>query len=200
MKFNESKKIVKDMERVASEIKDMVTIMGVYAINHYKKSFRDGGFTDEGFTPWKKRKSGRDRKKGSIRNASGGTRSLKMGRGVLIKTRALSRSLTARGIGRYSVRIQSNLPYAKVHNEGETINVTSRSGSGTINARVRGSGKFVNGVFTKGRSKKIQLQGASYTTGPYQIKMPKRQFVGYSGVLSRKIEKKLDSKIRRIFK
>jgi phage gpG-like protein len=158
MRFNEARKIVEDMRKAAEEIKGMVTVMGVMAVNHYKKSFIDDGFTDESFVAWKKRKGGRNRRKGSIRNASGGTRSLKIGRNVLTKTGRLRRSLTKRNIGRYSVRIESNVPYATVHNEG------LRSG--------RGRG----------------------------FMMRKRQFVGYSGVLARKIEKKLDSKIKRIFK
>lgn len=142
MKFNEAKKIVKDMEKVASEIKDMVTIMGVYAINHYKESFRNEGFTDDSLVRWQKRKR--------VRSGEG--------RAILTQTGRLRRSLVAKKLGRYAVRINSNVHYANVHNEG------LKSG--------RGKG----------------------------FKMPKRQFVGYSGVLARKIEKKLDSKIRNIFK
>lgn len=83
MKFNEAKKIVKDMEKVASEIKDMVTIMGVYAINYYKQSFRDEGFTDDSLVRWQKRKRKRDNK----------------GRGILTKSGRLRRSLVAKKNG-----------------------------------------------------------------------------------------------------
>lgn len=142
MKFNEAAKIIKDMEKSAKAISEMVDVMGVMAINHYKKSFINGGFTDEGFVAWQKRK----RTKGN------------QGRAILVKTGRLKRSLVARKSGRYAVRITSNVNYANVHNEG------LRAG--------RGKG------FT----------------------MPKRQFVGYSGMLSAKIELRLRNKIQRIFK
>ena len=148
MKFNEARKIVKDMQMAEKTIADMVETMGVYAINHYKKSFTDGGFTDETLQLWKPRKR-EDR--GRYAKSAGS-------RAVLVKTGKLKRSLIARKLGRYAVRIQSNVPYANVHNEG------LRAG--------RGKG------FT----------------------MPKRQFVGYSGMLSAKIELRLRNKIQRIFK
>lgn len=131
------------MRKAEAEIKGMVTIMGVYAINFYKKSFINEGFTDEGLIKWQSRKR-LDRKRTT--------------RAILTQTGRLRRSLVAKNLGRYAVRITSNVPYAITHNEG------LKSGMG------RG------------------------------FKMPKRQFVGYSAVLARKIELKLDSKIKRIFK
>lgn len=41
------------------------------------------------------------------------------------------------------------------------------------------------------------LMGRAF--GKYPFKMPKRQFIGYSGVLNRKIIAKFDSKIKQIF-
>jgi len=37
MKFNEARKIIKDMQMAEKTIADMVDTMGIYAINHYKK-------------------------------------------------------------------------------------------------------------------------------------------------------------------
>lgn len=132
MKFNEARKIVKDMQMAEKTIADMVDTMGIYAINHYKKSFTDGGFTDLSFKAWKQRKRSRDNE----------------GRAILVKTGNLKRSLTYRKIGRYSVRIESNVPYAKVHNEG------LRSGRGkgfTMPER-----KFVG--YSERLSRKIELR------------------------------------------
>ncbi len=148
MKFNEAAKIIKDMEKSAKAISEMVDVMGVMAINHYKKSFINGGFTDETLQLWKHRK--REDRGRYAKNAGS--------RAVLVKTGKLKRSLVAKKFGRYAVRITSNVNYANVHNEG------LRAG--------RGKG------FT----------------------MPKRQFVGYSGMLSAKIELRLRNKIQRIFK
>jgi len=102
MKFNEARKIIKDMQMAEKTIADMVDTMGIYAINHYKKSFTDGGFTDVSFKAWKQRKRSRDNE----------------GRAILVKTGNLKRSLKYRKISKYSVRIESNVPYANVHNEG----------------------------------------------------------------------------------
>jgi phage gpG-like protein len=132
MKFNEARKIVKDMQMAEKTIADMVDTMGIYAINHYKKSFIDGGFTDVSFKAWKQRKRSRDNE----------------GRAILVKTGNLKRSLTYRKIGRYSIRIESNVPYAKVHNEG------LRSGRGrgfTMPER-----KFVG--YSERLSRKIELK------------------------------------------
>lgn len=178
MKFNEANKIVKDMQKSAEVIQAMVTTMGIYAVNHYKKSFIDGGFTDETLEVWKKRKSKRDNE----------------GRAILVKTGALKRSITYRKLGRYQVRITSNKPYAVIHNEGGTINKKQRSHILNFSS---------SGGFQRQRTRKQRNETAysqKVEIGAHSIKMPKRQFVGYSGQLARKIEKKLDSNLRQIFK
>lgn len=177
MKFNEAKKIVADLNKVSKEIKEMVDIMGVYAINHYKKSFVNGGFTDTHFEPWKKRK--RDRGKDSTR-------------GILIKTRRLSRSLVSKRVGKYSVRISSNVPYALIHNEGGIIK--KKDSVRTLNFKITRDGRS---RFSK--AKKANYQ-EDFNISAHKIVIPKRQFVGYSYVLMNKIEKKFKYKIRRIFK
>ena len=176
MKFNEARKIVKDMQMAEKTIADMVETMGVYAINHYKKSFTDGGFTDLSFKAWKQRKRSRDNQ----------------GRAILVKTGRLKRSLVARKSGRYAVKITSNVPYANVHNEGLTINKKERQHTLNFNIRKDGRSRF-------SKAKKANFQ-QDVTIGAHSIKMPKRQFVGYSGMLSAKIELRLRNKIQRIFK
>lgn len=133
------------MQMAEKTIADMVETMGIYAINHYKKSFIDGGFTDVNFKAWRQRKRTRDGDGRAILVGQGGGGRLKD-------------SIRYRKINKYSVRIESNVIYANVHNEG------LRSG--------RGRG-FI---------------------------MPKRQFVGYSERLSRKIELRLRYNIEKIFK
>lgn len=147
MKFNNAKILQDAQNKVAKAVEETVIIMGVYATNHYKKSFVDGGFTDETLELWKPRKRTERSRQGN--------------RGVLIGLGGgggLKNSIKALRRGRFEQVIRSNKVYANVHNEG------LRAG--------RGKG-FI---------------------------MPKRKIVGYSGVLSRKIENKLNSKIRAIFK
>lgn len=165
------------MRKAEVEIKGMVTIMGVYAINHYKKSFINEGFTDEGLIKWQSRKR-LDRKRTT--------------RAILTQTGRLRRSLVAKNLGRYAVRITSNVPYAITHNEGLTIN--KKESNRTINFKISRDGRS---RFSKANKANFQKD---VTIGAHKIKMPKLQFVGYSAVLARKIELKLDSKIRKIFK
>lgn len=180
MRFNEAKKIIKDALDVSKEVKELVTIMGAMAINHYKKSFRDEGFTDDGLVKWQKR-STRDR-----------GRKRKNERGILTQTGRLRRSLVARKNFRYSVTISSNVPYAKTHNEGLTIK--KKESSRILNFKISKDGRS---RFSKAKKANFQQD---VTIGKHRIKMPKRQFVGYSGVLARKIEKRIGGKIRKIFK
>ena len=157
--FAEHKKILKDIQAFKPQLEKVVDAMGVLAANHFTRSFSNGGFTDESFAPWKKRKRGVDTYKRSRRGDSG-VKSLGIDRGILIgKAGAgrLRRSIRSKRFGFLSVKILTDVPYASVHNNGE------RSG--------RGRG----------------------------FKMPKRQFIGYSGVLNRKIIAKMDVTIKGIF-
>jgi phage gpG-like protein len=139
--FAEHKKILKQIEAFKPQLNKMVEAAGVLAVNHFTKSFSDGGFTDESIERWKPRKR-------SERGKS---------RAVLVKSGRLRRSLRSKRLGNLAVKISTDVPYARVHNNGE------RSG--------RGRG----------------------------FKMPKRQFIGYSGKLNRQIIAFLDKNIKKQF-
>ena len=139
--FAEHRKILKQIEAFKPQLNKIVDAAGVMAVNHFTKSFRDGGFTDESLETWKPRKRAERGKS----------------RAVLVKSGRLRRSLRSRRFGVLSVKIMTDVPYARVHNNGE------RSG--------RGRG----------------------------FKMPKRQFIGYSGKLNRSIIAFIDKKIKAQF-
>lgn len=146
MSFNEARKIAQAIKEFDSIIPLMVNDMGQIALNHFTKSFRDQGFTDESLQSWKPRKRVRGRNDA--------------GRAILVKSGAL-RKLRKRNVGKYKTMILPNeaaREYASVHNNGE------------MSGRGRG------------------------------FKMPKRQFIGYSGKMDRKIKSKLNTRIKRIFK
>ena len=104
MKFNEARKIAQAISQFDYSIGLMQNDIGQIALNHFTKSFRDQGFTDESLQAWKPRKRVRGRND--------------EGRAILVKTGALRRSLRKTNIGKYRVRISSNLPYSRVHNDG----------------------------------------------------------------------------------
>jgi phage gpG-like protein len=132
--FAEHKKILKQIEAFKPQLNKIVDAAGVMAVNHFKKSFRDGGFTDESLETWKPRKRAERGKN----------------RAVLVKSGRLRRSLRSKKFGVLAVKIMTDVPYAKIHNNGEG-------------------------------------------------KMPKRQFIGYSGKLNRSIIAFIDKKIKAQF-
>ena len=77
------------------------------AKNHFLKSFRDGGFTDRNLSKWKPRKA----------NAKNN-----IGRGILVKTGNLRRSIKVRYVSFDKVIIGSyGLDYAATHNYGLNV-------------------------------------------------------------------------------
>lgn len=183
--FAEHKKILKDIQVFKPQLEKMVDAMGVLAVNHFTQSFRNQGFTDESLQMWKPRKR---------------TERSRMGnRAILVKSGRLRRSIRSKRFGLLSVKIYTDVPYAKIHNDGEMVYRKPHKRSSTITTKVRGSSGFVNGVWKRGRSKTIKLKGESFNVKGSSFKIPKRQFIGYSGVLNRKIIAKFDSKIKQIF-
>jgi phage gpG-like protein len=132
--FAEHKKILKQIEAFKPQLNKLVEAAGVIAVNHFTKSFSDGGFTDETIERWKPRKRAERGKS----------------RAVLVKSGRLRRSLRSRRLGNLAIKIMTDVPYARVHNNGE------------------------------GR-------------------MPKRQFIGYSGQLNRKLMAFIDKNIKKQF-
>ncbi|MDQ3534627.1 MAG: phage virion morphogenesis protein [Bacteroidota bacterium] len=84
--------------------KDLPKIIGNMAVNHFKDSFRAGGFTDATFKPWPKRKPGAKRNSG---------------RAILVDTGHLKSSVNLKESTFSKIRISSEgLSYADVHNRG----------------------------------------------------------------------------------
>lgn len=90
---------------------NLPTWAGNAALNFYRDSFRRGGFIDRTFQPWPRRKpsilSGKDDK----------------GRAILVQTGRLRKSLRL-AVGKSHFTIYTANPYARAHNEGDTITQT----------------------------------------------------------------------------
>lgn len=183
--FSEHRKILKQIEKLKPELSKIVDLMGVEAKNHFTNSFREQGFTDETLSLWKPRKR-------SERGKS---------RAILVKSGRLRRSLRSSKRGSFSVVISTDVPYAQLHNDGGIINKRER----TANIMYRElytnleTGKTVK-RFAKKKGKNKATHSMSVNIGAHTIKMPKRQFIGYSGKLNRKIISKFDQRIKKWFK
>ena len=188
----EADKIKKHQQQIIKEIGNMVTIMGVEAKNHYVKSFRDGGFTDESLVMWEKRKNDKDP-----------TRAVLVGKRNT-GSQHLKHSIVARRSGQFSVTISTDVKYAKIHNDGEVV--SRRARSGTIHLR-EFSTNIQTGVISRrfasqkrGRKYLRATSSMNVQIGAYSFKMTKRQFIGASRQLSIRLYNKFDKRIQSIFK
>lgn len=175
--FAEHKKILKQIESFKPQLNKIVEAAGVLAVNHFTKSFRDGGFTDESLEIWKPRK----------RTERGKSRA------ILVKSGRLRRSLRSRRLGNLAVKIMTDVPYAKIHNDGGVI---EKEANRRILSFTSG-GRFAK-TKTRAQRKDISYQQQSFIREHY-IRMPKRQFIGYSGKLNRQIIAFLDKNIKKQF-
>ena len=100
--FKSIKSKVKKVKAVTPRL-----IAGI-AVEHFKQSFRDGGFTDDRFKPWQKRKRG---------NKS--DRSTNKRRAILVDSGDLRRSIKPRRFTFSQIVVGSyGTTYAKRHNRG----------------------------------------------------------------------------------
>jgi phage gpG-like protein len=198
-KFNLKQAEQKARKALEAAIVDVGNTAKVFFV----ESFRKQGWDDKSVQKWKKRQVSERKGRGSKKSAAelGTVRSVKAGRAILVKTGDLRRSIIRNPANRaaLTIKISTDLPYAKVHNDGGTINVSGRKGSGTITRSIRGNAGFKDGKFTRGRAKKVTFQGKEYTTGAYSIKMPKRQFMGDSYNLNEKVKAVIVKRLDKVF-
>jgi phage gpG-like protein len=156
------KKIGKSFEEVKSGlvqvIRSIPTVAGTEAVNHFKASFRNQGFTDSGLTKWPKRKRDTD-----------------PGRAVLTKTGRTKRAIRKQQQTETTVLVGINraeVPYAEYHNKGGILSVRGHK-------RRKKSGR------------RSDREGNYQQVRPHFRKLPKRQFIGNSQTLDKRIADKI---------
>jgi len=94
-------------------------ILGVEAVNHYKQSFANEGFTDEVLNPWKdvKRRDPQSKWYGHSGQTGKKTTERMAAKILTGETRELQNAITYRRIEN-GVRVSNDKPYASVHNYG----------------------------------------------------------------------------------
>jgi phage gpG-like protein len=133
--------------------------VGQIAVNHYKDNFRKQGFDDNGVQPWKPRKNDKD-----------------TGRGILIGKQSgkLRDSIQVVNTSPRKVILGANVPYARVHNQGNVYNI-----------RAHHRANKHTGWASNRTSKLVVLKGRSQVKA-HTMRMPRRQFMGASASLYRK--------------
>ena len=137
--------------------KRIPTIIAETATEYYKESFVTKSFAGK---KWKETKK-------------------KVARGsLMVRTGALLSTIRPSLVSPTKVTINagnSRVPYAKVHNEGGTVNKRPRSE--TFQRKRNAKGKFSGGT----------VQGRGFTFAASSFKMPQRQFMGHSAQLNKRI-------------
>lgn len=152
------------LNRLPKKVKDI-------GLQFFKSRFRAQGWHDATFMPWKKRK-GAD-KKGK-------------GRAIMIKSGRLRNSLRGRVMGN-DVIWGTDVPYAKVHNEGGEITRYARSEL------------FVRNRSKKGKFKRGTTAGQGFTFKGSSRRMPQRQFMGDSQHLRKLVTRTIETTVKKVF-
>lgn len=138
----------------------MPRVVGNTAVNFYKDRFRRGGWQDVRFQPWTPRKRHHKRK-----------------RALLVRTGRLRRSIRIVRISSDSVVVGTDVPYARIHNEGGRISTTQN-----VRAHLR-----------RGRPVRAHSRRVNAT-------IPQRQFIGASRLLTRRLVAVLNEMLARSMK
>lgn len=91
---------------------DLTTILANDIVNFFKKSFRKQGWEDTGVQRWQPRKGEISGGIAKVSKKSAG------GRGILIQSGDLSKSIEVESANWGNIRIKSALPYSAIHNDG----------------------------------------------------------------------------------
>lgn len=166
-----------DFRATRSSLNDIFKNLPQWAGNEYLNnsvsSFRRGGYIDNRFEPWPERKNKDE------------------GRATLVKRGALRRSIRMR-FGADWFEIFTESEYAKLHNEGGRVEVTKK---------MRG---YFWAMHYKAKKRK-QNEDADFwrslalTKKPY-LEFPKRQFMGDSGILRRRVVAQVERGLRFAFR
>ena len=169
--------------QVATAIRQLPAQLGAEAVRYSMQRFREQGWDG---APW------RSRKPGSKNNN---------GRALLVQSGRLRRSIRITGKTTNSVTIGSDVPYARIHNEG--FNGTENVRSFTRNRYT--SSKIGTGKLTKTGKERMQTVKTITSTSKVKafmrrMRMPRRQFMGSSPYLIRNLNRIVTARFNTITK
>lgn len=159
----------KNLDRVK---KQLPPVLSEIAIQHFKDSFQNQGFTDRKLEKWKDRSPDAPRKN----------------RAILIDSGDLRNSIHPDTVTFVKTIIASDKPYAQIHNEGGVISVP-------VTAKMK---KFFWAMFYKTGKEKWKKMALSKKT-EFKIKIEQRQFMGNSEVMESDLEAAINRKVMTIF-
>lgn len=161
--------------KLQTAIISLPKVLGAEAVNFSLDAWKNQGWTDSSFEPWKPRQS--KRKKDA-------------GKAILVQTGRLRGAITviSEQPGRVVIGVQG-VPYARLHNYGGKITRPARSETFLRNRLTRGK--------NKGRFKKGITAGRGFTFKAGTATMPRRQFIGRSQALILRLKATAQAQISR---
>lgn len=193
-----ARQIVRQVELLKEEIEREVgdrlpRKVAVIAKNHFRQNFRDSGFRNGGLHPWKRTR----RQEGKGTNAK---------YGPLTSSRNHLMNSTQATPQRGAVLVENPVEYARIHNEGGTLNthptVTRKMRKYAWRmvyslAGVRGKGKLPKVLPQEAEKwKALALTRKAHLSIHAQI--PQRQFIGNSAELREKVQKAISEAMEKI--
>ena len=168
--------------------------VGVMAVNHFKENFRRSGFVNSGLRPWPKTK----RQMSNLHGADSRYGPLTSSRNHL-----MSSIESHPGVG--EVSIVNPVPYASIHNEGgniithPTVTPQMRKFAWAMAYSLAGNKPLTKDIPTEAQKwKGLALTKKKSIT--IHANIPKRQFMGDSLELNKKIETTIEKELSKLIK
>ncbi len=159
---------IRTLDKLASVTARLPARAGTVAVNFSKERFVQKNWVDHTRQPWKKRK----------REGRGST---------LVQSGRLKRSIRKITATRNWILIGTDVPYARIHNEGGVIKKT---------VQIKAHTRRRTGRKSKSNSPKTAIQVKAHTRR-MQFEIQQRQFLGDSAVLGRRIERLIEEDIKK---
>jgi len=186
--LDQIKNMRKGMENLRKRLPDVV---GATAVEFYKGSFRRQGYIDNTMEKWKGRKK-QKKDRGSKR-------------AILVQSGALRRSIRVTHKDQNQVRVGTDVPYARAHNDGATINKTVEVTAHKRRKKTKFTSSFSD-VETRKERKRTTKKHTGETvevkshSRKMNTKIPRRQFMGASKFLDKRIAMRLENDVATIIK
>ncbi len=175
MNHNNIEKLITAKSKELEHVIDVLPMkLGAEAVKFSMQRFRSQNWKGNNRQPWKRRKGNKSK-----------------GRGILVKSGRLRRSIRILGVRPGEVIIGTDVPYAEAHNEGFR-------GTVTVGAHSRNKYSKTTG---KKNGRKVSRKYESSTTvkaHKRNMNLPKRQFIGDSPALTRELKNRIDLEIKKI--
>jgi phage gpG-like protein len=172
---------VRKLDSLTNAYKNIPTEVATIAVNFSKDRFRDQAWLDETKENWKPRKRPRIGKTGKPSN----------NQTLLVKTGRLKRSIRKISATEDKVVIGTDVPYAQIHNEGGTITGTAKVKTHAVKSHTR---------TRKGRKETVKAHIVKAHSRKMNVKIPKRQFIGNSYTLQKRILLHITARFTRALK